>query len=151
MTTDTALALLRDAAGNLYMAYNAFTRNDAIAWEPLKETADRITALLDSGIKDAGDDVVEPTIYTKTFLRGSTMEEHDVVLMHDYDTLLSAYKRACVERGEAVERADFNGAEWARSAEALVITVQRAEKAESELAALRLELARLDGEIPYGN
>jgi hypothetical protein len=29
--------------------------------------------------------------------------------------------------------------------------LERAEKAEAELAALRLELARLDGEIPYGN
>ena len=31
------------------------------------------------------------------------------------------------------------------------VTLQRAEKAEAELTALRLELARLDGEIPYGN
>lgn len=35
--------------------------------------------------------------------------------------------------------------------EALDNALERAEQAEAELAALRLELARLDGEIPYGN
>lgn len=59
---------------------------------------------------------VEPKIYTKTFMRGNTMEEHEVVLKHDYDALKSyALKR------------------------------------DAELAALQLELARLNGDIPYGN
>jgi len=97
MTTDTALALLRDAAGNLYMAYNAFTRNDAIAWEPLKETADRITALLDSGIKDAGDDVVEPDI-VQAYRRGYG---YDRVLNY-IDSLQSALQVAQQERDDAV-------------------------------------------------
>jgi len=97
MTTDTALALLRDAAGNLYMAYNAFTRNDAIAWVPLKETADRITALLDSGIKDAGDDVVEPDI-VQAYRRGYG---YDRVLNY-IDSLQSALQVAQQERDDAV-------------------------------------------------
>ena len=85
MTTDTALAKISlDEQMEAARAIGG-------------ERGEAILATLQS-IKDAGDDVVEPKIYTKTFLRGSTMEEHDVVLMHDYDTLLSAYKRVCVER-----------------------------------------------------
>ena len=108
---------------------------------------------------------VEPTIYTKTFLRGSTMEEHDVVLKDDYDTLLSAYKlmrgKHAIEKQNAIHyKAMFEQAESAlqvaqmeRDKCAMMNDDQsrRVYAAEAELAALRLELARLDGEIPYGN
>jgi hypothetical protein len=127
MTTDTALALLRDAAGNLYMAYNAFTRNDAIAWEPLKETADRITALLDSGIKDAGDDVVEPDI-VQAYRRGYG---YDRVLNY-IDSLQSALQVAQQERDAERER----GYQWETTATNLL---ERAEKAEEALKVAQQE------------
>ena len=68
---------------------------------------------------------VEPKIYTKTFMRGSTMEEHDVVLMHDYDTLLSALQVAQMERTAERERGD----QWETTATNIL---GRAEKAEAE-------------------
>jgi hypothetical protein len=141
------LALLRDAAGNLYMAYNAFTRNDAIAWEPLKETADRITALLDSGIKDAGDAVVEPEylIRLRNALKGFKSDgafagDKDIV---DYiDSLQSALQVAQQERDE--KRLQWQN--W-RSRMGLTASatelLERAEKAEQKVTELEKTIESL--------
>jgi hypothetical protein len=124
MTTDTALALLRDAAGNLYMAYNAFTRNDAIAWEPLKETADRITALLQrkmeaenaelrndaeigSAIRMAAKDLPENFELEITVERGAasvylrTPDEETVCIDVDSDNRLAAEIRNGIDRARS--------------------------------------------------
>jgi hypothetical protein len=39
----------------------------------------------------------EPDVMTKTFMRGRTMEEHEVVFKHDYDTLRDLLKRIVME------------------------------------------------------
>ncbi len=63
----------------------------------------------------------------------------------DYiDSLQSALQVAQQERDAERERGD----QWETTATNLLA---RAEKAEAELAALRLELGQITGEIPYGN
>jgi hypothetical protein len=42
----------------------------------------------------------EPVVMTKTFMRGRTMEEHEVVFKHDYDTLRDLLKRESARASE---------------------------------------------------
>jgi hypothetical protein len=95
MTTDTALALLAEAEDAICILSDSI--RDRTVSEYYSNLCDRITALLDSGIKDAGDDVVEPYVWEVCGEKWIRKE--------GYDTLLSAYKRACVERDEAITRA----------------------------------------------
>ena len=110
MTTDTALALLREAR------YHMDTLGNSCHDQQLRDTyidlGTRITATLQS-IKDAGDDVVEPETYMIDLdIGGEQYFPHVCVLKEDYDTLLSAYKRVCVEREQF--RKDAERYRWLR-------------------------------------
>jgi hypothetical protein len=48
----------------------------------------------------------EPVVMTKTFMRGRTMEEHEVVFKHDYDTLRDLLKREIARASEWEAEAD---------------------------------------------
>lgn len=65
------------------------------------------------------------------------------------DSLQSALQVAQQERDEAVNVLKAEGIR--PKGKSVLPYMQRAEKAEAENAALRLELAQLNGEIPYGN
>lgn len=71
--------------------------------------------------------------------------EGNVKSVLEYIDALKAYALKEKERADSAERDDSQKAEANRE------LWQRTEKAESELAALRLELARINGDIPYGN
>ena len=105
-------------------------------YEDLEKKLNKCLATLQS-IKDAGDDVVEPSTVGFIRARAENGNKEDASVAEFIDTLLSAYKRVCVEKDLHYMKA-----------EALH---ERAEKAEAELAALRLELGQITGEIPYGN
>ena len=143
MTTDTALALLAEAKDMVRLfgmdSCRSGDQRDA------NDLCDRITALLDSGIKDAGDDVAEPE---PTMLAAMRLVGNAPEVIKYIDTLPSAYKRTQQEKKTVIDVYEDNLREAGKR---LIFWQERAEKAEAELASLRLELARLDGEIPYGN
>lgn len=67
------------------------------------------------------------------------------------DSLQSALKVAQQERDTEKERADRASRMAQGNYELYKRTVVEANEAEAEVASLRLELAQLNGEIPYGN
>ena len=101
MTTDTGLALLEKSVPYIEHHPDCYRERNGINGDCMCGAfllAERITALLDSGIKDAGDDVVIPK---------SWIDETDpdcpvtVVGVHSYNELLCAYKRVKMERDAA--------------------------------------------------
>ena len=83
---------------------------------------------------------VEPELIPECSYCGLTQ----AVTLKSYDSLKQQLQVAQQERDGYL---DLNR----DCAELALNHLERAEKAEAELASLRLELARLDGEIPYGN
>ena len=123
MTTDTALALLAEAEDAICILSDSI--RDRTVSEYYSNLCDRITALLDSGIKDAGDDVVEPYVWEVCGEKWIRKE--------GYDTLLSAYKRVQQEKKTVIDVYEGN----LRDADKrLIFWQERAEKAEAEIAAM---------------
>ena len=76
---------------------------------------------------DAAQVPEEPVVMTKTFMRGRTMEEHEVVFKRDYDTLRDLLKREAARADEMTRKYAARWIEFNKMHE-------RAEAAEAKLA-----------------
>lgn len=133
MTTDTALALLAEAKEDCEellerMKSEGWHRPERIGHQ--EQLIKRITALLDSGIKDAGDDVVEPERikYVRVEVECGNLSDYKDFI--DYiDALKSVYKRARQEKKTVIDVYEGNLREADKR---LIFWQERAEKAEAE-------------------